>query len=116
MRFDNIYLSINNVCVLLQEPFRCDIDHKLSKAMCLGSGMVECQVCLDKGAYVPGETIEITATVTNNSKVTIKSTRATLTEVNIKTYPHIINHIAMIQSYRAQRSSDTLKIFAIKNN
>lgn len=64
-----------------QEPFRCDIDHKLSKAMCMGSGMVECQVCLDKGAYVPGETIEITATVTNNSKVTIKSTRATLTEV-----------------------------------
>lgn len=110
MRFDNIYLSINNVCVLLQEPFRCDIDHKLSKAMCLGSGMVECQVCLDKGAYVPGETIEITATVTNNSKVTIKSTRATLTEVNIKAYPHIINHIAMIQSYRAQRSSNTLKI------
>lgn len=66
-----------------QEPFRCDIDHKLSKAMCLGSGLVECQVCLDKGAYVPGETIEITATVTNNSKVTIKSTRATLTEVSL---------------------------------
>jgi len=95
MKFDNIYLRINNVCVLLQEPFRCDIDHKLSKAMCLGSGLVECQVCLDKGAYVPGETIEITATVTNNSKVTIKSTRATLTEVNKKAYPHIINNIAL---------------------
>lgn len=69
------------VILWLQEPFRCDIDHSLSKAMCLGSGVVECQVCLDKGAYVPGETIEITATITNNSKVTIKSTRATLTEV-----------------------------------
>ncbi|XP_050423306.1 arrestin domain-containing protein 17 isoform X1 [Adelges cooleyi] len=66
--------------ILSVEPFRCDIDHKLSKAMCLGSGQVECQVCLDKGAYVPGETVEITAIVTNNSKVTIKSTRATLTE------------------------------------
>lgn len=85
MRFDIIRLS-NDACVIFQEPFRCDIDHKLSKAMCLGSGLVECQVCLDKGAYVPGETIEITATVTNNSKVTIKSTRATLTEASIKAY------------------------------
>lgn len=75
---------------IFQEPFRCDIDHKLSKAMCLGSGLVECQVCLDKGAYVPGETIEITATVTNNSKVTIKSTRATLTEVSQMIYIQLL--------------------------
>jgi len=62
--------------------------------MCLGSGMVECQVCLDKGAYVPGETIEITATVTNNSGVTIKSTRATLTEVRLLlVYYNIVRNI-----------------------
>lgn len=59
--------------------------------MCFGSGIVECQVCLDKGAYVPGETIEITATITNNSGVTIKSTRATLTEVrHLSTYYNIV--------------------------
>ena len=36
---------------------------------------------LDRGGYVPGEAISIWATITNNSKVQIKHTRASLTEV-----------------------------------
>lgn len=120
MRFDSIGLS-NNACVVSQEPFRCDIDHKLSKAMCLGSGLVECQVCLDKGAYVPGETIEITATVTNNSKVTIKSTRATLTEVSKSTYilhhPHIIESTAVLLCAQANDTLDNyLNTYLLGNN
>ena len=36
---------------------------------------------LDRGGYVPGEAINIWATIDNQSKVTIKGTRASLTEV-----------------------------------
>ncbi len=36
---------------------------------------------LDRGGYVPGEAISIWATIANSSKVTIKHTRASLTEV-----------------------------------
>ena len=35
----------------------------------------------DRGGYVPGEAINIWATIDNQSKVTIKGTRASLTEV-----------------------------------
>ena len=41
-----------------------------------------CRVRLDRGGYVPGEAISIWATITNNSSVTIKHTRASLTEVS----------------------------------
>jgi hypothetical protein len=37
-------------------------------------------VSLDRGGYVPGESIGISATVSNRSKVTMKSTKASLTE------------------------------------
>ncbi len=37
------------------------------------------QLC--RGGYVPGEAINIWATIDNQSKVTIKGTRASLTEV-----------------------------------
>lgn len=40
-----------------------------------------CRVALDRGGYVPGETIGISASVHNKSRVTIKGTKASLTEV-----------------------------------
>ena len=45
------------------------------------NGAVTCRVRLDRGGYVPGEAISIWATITNSSRVTIKHTRASLTEV-----------------------------------
>lgn len=45
------------------------------------NGAVTCRVRLDRGGYVPGEAISIWATITNKSRVTIKHTRASLTEV-----------------------------------
>ena len=43
-------------------------------------GAVTCRVRLDRGGYVPGEAISIWATITNSGRVTIKHTRALLTE------------------------------------
>lgn len=45
------------------------------------SGPVVCRVSLDRGGYVPGETISVNATLINHSKITIKETKAALTEV-----------------------------------
>ena len=47
------------------------------------NGAVTCRVRLDRGGYVPGEAISIWATITNSSRVTIKHTRASLTEVTM---------------------------------
>lgn len=38
---------------------------------CVSGGPVFCRVSLDRGGYVPGETIGISATVSNRSKVYI---------------------------------------------
>lgn len=65
--------------LLFQQPFKCDIDHRLGVA-CVGGGIVKCRVALDRGGYVPGENIIISALISNGSKVTIKSTKAALTE------------------------------------
>lgn len=70
----------------MQQPFRCEIEHKLGVS-CVNSGPVICRVSLDRGGYVPGETIGISATVENHSKVTIKSTKAALTEVSVQGKP-----------------------------
>ena len=48
---------------------------------CVTTGPVTCRVRLDRGGYVPGEAINIWATIDNQSQVTIKQTRASLTEV-----------------------------------
>ena len=50
---------------------------------CLTTGPVTCRVRLDRGGYVPGEAINIWATIDNQSKVTIKGTRGSLTEVQM---------------------------------
>lgn len=47
---------------------------------CVGGGIVKCKVALDRGGYVPGESISVSAHVSNGSNVTIKSTKAALTE------------------------------------
>lgn len=62
-----------------QQPFKCDIEHRLGMA-CVGGGIVKCSVTLDRGGYVPGESISVSAYVSNGSKITIKSTKAALTE------------------------------------
>lgn len=62
-----------------QQALRCEVEHKLG-ITCVGSGHVICRVSLDRGGYVPGESIGISASVSNRSSVTIKSTKAALTE------------------------------------
>ena len=64
----------------LQQPFHCEIEHKLGMT-CMTTGPVTCRVRLDRGGYVPGEAINIWATIDNQSKVTIKGTRGSLTVV-----------------------------------
>ena len=75
------YLKIPKFTRLFQQPFHCEIEHKLGLT-CVTNGPVTCRVRLDRGGYVPGEAISIWATITNNSSVTIKHTRASLTEVS----------------------------------
>ncbi|KRT85681.1 hypothetical protein AMK59_1921 [Oryctes borbonicus] len=66
----------------VQQAFQCEIEHKLG-VTCVGSGPVACRVTLDRGGYVPGESIGVSASLHNKSRVTIKSTRAALTETII---------------------------------
>ena len=67
-----------------QEPFHCEVEHQVGMS-CLSSGPVICRLKLDRGGYVPGESIGIWASVNNRSKVTIKRTTASLTEVRYRT-------------------------------
>lgn len=55
------------------------MEHRIGVS-CVGGGAVMCRVSLDRGGYVPGESIGISANIHNNSKITIKSTKAILTE------------------------------------
>lgn len=72
-------IDLNLEPPILAQPFHCEIEHKIGLT-CVTSGPVTCRVRLDRGGYVPGEAISIWATITNNSKVAIKYTRASLTE------------------------------------
>ena len=76
--YGNLIKKTNDVYV--QQPFHCEIEHKLGMT-CLTTGPVTCRVRLDRGGYVPGEAINIWATIDNQSKVTVKGTRSCLTEV-----------------------------------
>ena len=64
-----------------KQPFHCEVEDKIG-VNCLSRGQVTCRVRLDRGGYVPGESIKINAHIENNSKVTIRRTRAILKEVN----------------------------------
>lgn len=70
-----------NLFFLFQQPFQCEIEHNLG-VNCVSSGVVICSVSLDRGGYVPGETVGISALIQNRSKITIKETKASLTEVS----------------------------------
>ncbi|XP_064117152.1 arrestin domain-containing protein 17 isoform X2 [Macrobrachium rosenbergii] len=72
-------IDLNLEPSILAQPFHCEIEHKFGMTCC-SQGPVNCRVRLDRGGYVPGETISIWARVHNQSKVTIKRTRACLTE------------------------------------
>jgi len=72
-------IDLNQEPAILAQPFHCEIEHKLGMT-CLTTGPVTCRVRLDRGGYVPGEAINIWATIDNQSKVTIKGTRGSLTE------------------------------------
>ncbi|XP_026465157.1 arrestin domain-containing protein 2-like [Ctenocephalides felis] len=65
---------------VLAQPYRCAVSHKVGGVACVGGGALVCDVSLDRGGYVPGETVLINATVTNDSGITIKNIRAALTE------------------------------------
>merc|ERR1719219_2461966 len=73
-------IDLNQEPAILAQPFHCEIEHKLGMT-CLTTGPVTCRVRLDRGGYVPGEAINIWATIDNQSKVTVKGTRSCLTEV-----------------------------------
>ncbi|XP_014249958.1 arrestin domain-containing protein 4 [Cimex lectularius] len=72
-------IDLNLEPSVISQPFQCEIEHKLGMA-CFKNGQVICRVSLDRGGYVPGETIGISATIHNHSKINIKQTRAALTE------------------------------------
>ncbi|KAK7066541.1 hypothetical protein SK128_020042 [Halocaridina rubra] len=72
-------IDLNLEPSILAQPFHCEIEHRLGMTCC-SQGPVSCRVRLDRGGYVPGETISIWARVHNQSRVTIKRTRACLTE------------------------------------
>lgn len=83
--FWKLYFYVRNLCYYIiapfwfQQDFRCEMEHRIG-VRCVGGGAVMCKVSLDRGGYVPGESIGISATVQNNSRITIKSTKAILTE------------------------------------
>lgn len=65
--------------VWLQQPFNCEVQEKVGQG-CFSTGIINCRVRLDKGGYVPGESIGLKATINNQSRVAIKRTKAILTE------------------------------------
>ncbi|XP_076354608.1 arrestin domain-containing protein 4-like isoform X2 [Tachypleus tridentatus] len=72
-------IDLNLEPSLLMQPFHCEIEDTLGVG-CLSAGPVTCTVRLDRGGYVPGESICIFATIENNSKTTIRKSTAILTE------------------------------------
>ncbi|XP_015782033.1 arrestin domain-containing protein 4 [Tetranychus urticae] len=72
-------IDLNLEPSLLTQPFHCEVEEKIG-INCITRGTVSCRVRLDRGGYVPGESIKIYAHIENNSKVTIKRTKAILTE------------------------------------
>lgn len=56
------------MCASEQQPARLEVEQRVGVS-CVSGGPVFCRVSLDRGGYVPGETIGISATVSNRSKV-----------------------------------------------
>ena len=87
-----VNLIINLVSLLrrLQKPFTVDISHNVgsnvlscfsaSHGSAANKNKVHCKVMLDRGGYVPGENIIMSAKVVNQSPLKIRGTRVCLTE------------------------------------
>ncbi|XP_074595748.1 arrestin family protein Vdup1 [Brevipalpus obovatus] len=72
-------IDLNLEPSLLTQPFHTEAEGKIG-INCIDRGKVSVRVRLDRGGYVSGESIKIYAHIQNDSKVTIKRTRAALTE------------------------------------
>lgn len=75
-------IDLNNEPTNLQQPFYCEAEEKIKVNKCIGpsSGLISCKVRLDRGGFVPGENIQVSASIENSSKFSIKRTRAVLAE------------------------------------
>lgn len=74
-------IDLNNEPTNLQQPFYCEAEEKINAGMWRSSsGLISCKVRLDRGGFVPGENIIVSASVENSSKFSIKRTRAVLAE------------------------------------
>lgn len=74
-------IDLNNEPANLQQAFYCEAEEKIgSRSKCASSGIISCRVRLDRGGFVPGENITVSASIDNASKITISKTRAILTE------------------------------------
>lgn len=73
-------IDLNNEPTNLQQPFYCEAEEKISSNTCSSSGLITCRVRLDRGGFVPGENIQVSASIENSSKFSIKKTRAILAE------------------------------------
>lgn len=79
-----VFIVMNPIDLNLEPPvlaqeFECSVEHRIGVG-CVGGGAVSCRVALDRGAYVPGESVALSARLHNDSGTTIKATRAALTE------------------------------------
>ncbi|RWS13291.1 Arrestin domain-containing protein 3-like protein [Dinothrombium tinctorium] len=72
-------IDLNLEPSLLMQPFHCEIQEKVG-IRCINRGVVNCRVRLDRGGYVPGESIKIYAYIENGSRATIQKSKAVLTE------------------------------------
>ncbi|XP_050680691.1 arrestin domain-containing protein 4 [Leptidea sinapis] len=72
-------IDLNLEPPILAQEYELNVEHKLGVG-CVGGGTVSCSVTLDRGAYVPGQSIALSAHIVNHSRTAIKSTRAALTE------------------------------------
>lgn len=74
-------IDLNQEPATLQQPFYCEAEERIKSPNCITSaGLISCRVRLDRGGYVPGENILVSASIENSSKVSIKKTRAFLAE------------------------------------
>ncbi|KAJ6219998.1 hypothetical protein RDWZM_005810 [Blomia tropicalis] len=72
-------IDLNLEPTLLSQPFHSETEEKLG-FLCFSSGKIICRVRLDRGGYVPGESISISAHIYNNCSNSVKKTCALLTE------------------------------------
>ncbi|XP_054160628.1 arrestin domain-containing protein 4-like [Oppia nitens] len=72
-------IDLNLEPEILSQPFHAELEEKVGMS-CMSTGKVMCRVRLDRGGYVPGESICIYAIIDNDSNCVIKKSRAVLTE------------------------------------